>query len=559
MDQVLAVIWVRARLLVNTLRLKSSGWEILAAVLTLVGSLTLSLGIAALLGLGTWHGSEEGEDPEGLFYGIMACFWTCSFFGVLMPLILSTGASGIDATRLKMFPLSRPKLAFMSWGSAFCGPDHLFYYPSLVICLGVAVRASSGLGFAGVLAFLLMTILIVTWSTGLVAFVQGILRHRRGKEIAGLVGVSLIVLLSLTPAFLTRDLDEGSYETRAETHEALNAQFKSVVEATDFLPPTLAAQAVTASASGDLATAWTNLGWLALWIAVGLLVAYAIFVRNLEGSEAGRNTSPTSKGAGRFSNFDITRTFPRIPAEVLAITSKELRYLLRSTVGKFNLLMLPVLCALFCVIFHFEPGQEGPIPGANADQLMMYGLLMYGLLFTNNFVSNSVGWEGPGFKVYLLAPVAYERVLVGKNLGVWLYGMLLYVEVLLFWILLASMPPLSLIVSSALLFASCLILFTMVGNFSSLAFPVARDISSMKSQPSQPAILISMLAILALGGVVLFLIGVPVALGLELGHIIPLVVLFASAILIYKLSLRHAAELFQRKKGDVLAKLESGS
>lgn len=559
MDQVFAVIWVRSRLLINTLRLKTSGWERLAAALTLLGGLLLSGLVAVAIGGILWSTSERGDSLEDMRFGLMACFWTCVFFGVLMPLLLSTGASGIDTTRLKMFPLSKGKLAFISWASAFLGPDHIFYYPALATGFVVAWILTGGLSPTEILTFALVPLIIVTWSSGLVAMVQGVLRHRRGKEIAGLVGVSLLVTFSMLPALFTQNFDHDDKAVRDEARSGVQETLGPWIQMADLTPPNLAANAIADSASGLTPYPAYALGGLLLWLVCGAVLAYALFARSLEQTGTGSNgPAQGSKASVSPNAFDLTRLLPFLPQEVVAVTSKELRYLMRSTVGRFNLLMLPVLCALLSNIFKIDT--EGiVIMGISPDELSIYALLMYALLFTNNFVSNAAGWEGAGFKVYLLAPVSIERILLGKNLGVWVYSSLLYAEVMIFWIVFQGFPSWSVILSASLLFSGAIILFTTAGNFASLLFPIPRDISSMKSQPSQAAVFISLLTVLSLGGVAVFFLAVPLIFGLSVPRGIPLLVFTAGALLIYRFSLPHASKLFERKKEDVLTRLEAGN
>ena len=254
----------------------------------------------------------------------------------------------------------------------------------------------------------------------------------------------------------------------------------------------------------------------------------------------------------------LRRLLPFLPDAVLAVASKELKYLLRSSAGRFNFAILPLLCSVMLVVF--SPKAVSVQFGfQSAETLVLYGLLLYTLFFTNNFVSNAAGWEGPGFKLYLLAPVPFRRVLFGKNLGVWIYASSLYALVIATWCVFHGLPSAGVLGGSAFMFGGAMLLFTASGNFASLAFPVARDISAMKSQPSHPAILVSVVTAVCLAVLVFTFLGLPWLLGLSIGPVAPLVAFFVLGMIGYRLSLGPAAEVFARNQQKILEKLEAGS
>lgn len=552
MDQVLAIVQLRLRLLVNTLRHKASGWETAAGLVTVVASSLLALGLAVGLGYLTASVIDPAE-PGELAKGLYACFWACTIFGLLMPVMLSTGASGIDTTRMVGFPISRRRLFLISWASAFASADHLFYYPTLIATLVVSASLAQGFGLTSLAFFLAVPLVVVTWSVGTITLVQGIMRHRRGKEILSMIGFGLLIGLSLVPAFLTGDLEEKPTETEAK----LEAYGLAIASLATYTPPNVAARGVVAAHVGDAAAVARAFAWLGAWFAAGLAAAWTAFRWNLRGAGQGA-TTPISANPPRIALPSLERLLPFVAPEVLAIASKELRYLMRSTVGRFNLLLIPLICAMMLVVFG-SAQDSFDLEFLSAESATLYGLMIYALLFTNNFVSNAVGWEGAGFKLYLLAPVPFERVLMGKNLGVWIYAASLYSLVIATWIVFRGPPGLEDLVGSGLLFAGAMLLFTAEGNFASLAFPVVRDISAMKSQPSQAAILLSLLTVLSLAAVVLFFVMLPWLLGLDTGAVPSLLVFALLAALAYRLSLGPAAELFRRNRQKIVAKLEAGS
>jgi ABC-2 type transport system permease protein len=551
-SQVFAIARLRLRILINTLRHKASGWETVAGFFAAGASLLLSLGLAALLGAMT-SAIVKPEDPKTLTKALYLCFWACTVFGLLMPLLLSTGAGGIDTSRLIGYPISRRRLFFISWGSAFVSPDHIFYYPALLVTLVAVAWIQPEFGATSVAFFLTVPLMVVTWSVGVLTLLQGLMRHRRGKEILTMAGFGLLISVALLPGFLSSTL-----ETERDATEAMLEGYGQAIGAVAaFAPPSVTASGIVAAHAGDTAAVGRAFLLLGAWLLAGFAAAGAAFRWSLRGAGLG-STTPGGSDPRRLTLPVLEQLLPFLPADVRAIASKEVLYLMRSSVGRFNLLLAPIVCAMMLTVFGSVTGNFD-LKFMSADSATLYGLMIYALLFNNNFVSNAVGWEGPGFKLYLLAPVPFERVLLGKNLGVWIYSAGLYSLVIGTWLLLRGMPGLEDLVGSALIFAGAMLLFTAEGNFASLAFPVVRDISAMKSQPSQAATLLSILTALSLGAIILFIVMVPWILGIPTGTLPPLLLFVLLAAIGYRLSLRPAAELFRRNRQKIVAKLELGA
>ena len=551
MDAVRAIVWVRTRLLLNSLRRKTSGWETAATVVTIGASVLLSLGVALGIGALTLAESQR-EGPERFGAPLYSCFWACAVFGLLMPLVLSSGPSGVDTSRMVGFPISRARLFGLNWASAFLSTDHLFVYPTVLATFGVLAFTAPSIGLAEALFFLMVPLVVVTWSVGAVSLVQGIMRQRRGKELLGMLGFGVLITASLLPSFI----GSGYESDPEESHAAFMKYGEALTVLAHSTPPNIAARGVLAAQAGAQVEIVHSLGALLLWWALGMFVSWQVFIWNLRASTRGSTSSTGS--AGRLTLPSLRRLLPFLPDEVLAVASKELRYLLRSSVGRFNYAMVPLLCSLMMVVFSPKTF-TADLGFISHETVILYGLMMYSILFTNNFVSNAIGWEGPGFKIYLLAPVPFRQVLFGKNLGVWIYAASLYLLVLATWCAFRGLPDPGALGGSVFLFGGAMLLFTAAGNFASLAFPVLRDISAMKSQPAHPAILVSVLTALCLVAVLFAFLGLPWLLGLSIGPVAPLAAFFLLAVLCYRISLGPATELFARNRQKILEKLDSGT
>lgn len=95
MDQVLAIAWLRCRLFVNRMRREEGTTGYAAGTVVLLFSLLFSLGLALGLGLLARQGIVE-ESIGLLRMAFLGAFWSAMVFGLVMPLVLATGSSGVE-------------------------------------------------------------------------------------------------------------------------------------------------------------------------------------------------------------------------------------------------------------------------------------------------------------------------------------------------------------------------------------------------------------------------------------------------------------------------------
>jgi hypothetical protein len=544
-----AIAWIQFRMLVNSMTRQGTGWSAFGGILLFALAAVLSLGLALGLGVLCLAARQKGDD-DLLQIAFLAAFWIASVFGLLMPLLLSSGGCGLDVSSLRLYPLSRAKLFWIRLGASFVSGDHGFYYPGLlaVFVLGV-VPAGRGVGL-GALFCALLVVVIVTWSQALANGLQGIMRKRRTREVLGLVGLLCLFAVIFAPALLGTLYDDAP---RTEPHTAtLNLQTLSWL--TQFSAPSLAAHGLAAARGGDQAQVLGALLGMLGWAVGGAAAAYLVFVRMVLGDPESSRAGKASRVKSSSSAFDITRVLPFLPVEVLAVASKELRYLLRSLVGRFNLIMIVVFSALMALLI--TPQIPNLPLGIPVGVLGLYGMVAYTTLFSNAFIFNSLAWEGAGFQVYLVSSASPRRVILGKNLGIWIYVAALVLLSLLGWVILTGFPGARVILNSLLLGACVNVPFVMVGNFASFSFPVARSVSSLKSNPARTAVLISMGTLLAVAVPCVAALVVPLALNLPFLQPVCLLVLLAVTLGLYFYSLRFAVQAFEGQTEKISAALE---
>ena len=239
------------------------------------------------------------------------------------------------------------------------------------------------------------------------------------------------------------------------------------------------------------------------------------------------------------------------------MAAKELLYLRRSVVGKFNVVLLPIF--VIFVSFVFGGAGIGSILGLPADSLILFGLVVYTTLLSSNFANNAFAWEGEGVKAYFMSPTPPRQVLAGKNLGVWIYNVLALLLTLTTWSLLRGVPDILTLLTAILIYASALLFTTTVGNVISVLFPVRRDMSSMTNSPSQIAVLIAFASLAATVSLVGFFL-LPAIL-LDRPALQPLLLLVLLGVLawLYGITLRFAARLLEKRRERVIESLRAGA
>jgi len=556
LDRVLAISWLRWRMAVHAMRGGEALLQFAGSILIAVIGAVISIGLAVGYGAMAYF-AISSSDPDFLRITWVVVLFSCAFFGLFMPLLFTASGQGLDLRRLLIFPVSRGQLYGISLGSAFLGGEHLFYYPSLIAVslMGFVLPGKHVIG--GLAIVLLFTTVVVVWSHAVMMLLQGLMRRRRSREVIVSLIFLVVVLGSLTPVLMTPDEpDDGSIDL-----EALQDRTHGLARVADLLPPFIAASGLVGLYADESAGSWGSLAGLLAWLVPGLALGRLIFTRHVLG-EGGSGGGAPARKAGRNSispartdGFDAT-DLPVFSQQVIGVTVKELHYLLRSVVGRFNLVMTPVM-AMIVVFFVVRGLPAEEIFGIDPEAVALFGMLGYMTLFSNNFINNAFAWEGPGIQFYFYGPLALEKVLLGKNLGVWIFTGTSGLIAITTWSAFKGIPDLWTLTSSLLTFACCVVAFTTVGNFNSILFPVARDCSSITNSPSTSAVLIGLgtlvIAMGAIGGVVV----APVALGYPGFQPLILAMLLGLLLLVYGFSLSRAAALMAYRAEKMVDKLRA--
>lgn len=542
MDPLLAIVWLHYRLAVNHLRGAGGIADLVSGALATVFLGVFALGFGVSFGAGTYLALRSG-DLAKLRLLLHVAFFLCFAMGTAIPLLRGATDFGLDLSRLRVFPIRRRHLYLVQTASSAAGSDHLVYYPALA-AVGLASAVALGPWSIFGLAILLgLGVCNVAWSQVIALTVQVCVRSRRWRE-----GLAIGVFLGIVGvAAVASSLD---FETLVD--QLLNDPTSlPLVRAAAVLPPAAAAEALYALHDRQpIAALWQALT-LGLWGVAGLAVGFFVFSRFHLGDRGpsrgnGSRRSANRRSANRQRTLDSR--WLGLPDDVLAAAEKELRYLFRSAAGKLHVVVVPALGLLMAL------GSSSESVDGAAAELLFYGLVLYLSLLTGSFAHNAFAWDGAGAQRYFLTPVSCTRILAGKNLAFAAYNGLLFLPVLVAWLALSPAGAL-IIVNGVLILASTTVAAAAAGNFVSILFPAARDISTLKQATSRAGALLSFLAFSATVTIVGLTYGLP-TLWLQ-GHWQPmfLALLVAIQLAAYPALLRIAARLLESRRESLIETL----
>ncbi len=542
------VFWLRRRLAIRGLTSIAGATNLVAglalALLAALGALALAIGLGVVL-----HLASISTDQDAIQLGWTVALYTIGFFAVIVPIITGAGSSAFDPSRLLIFPVSRKSLHRLALGSEFLSASHLVWYPALLASAVTGILLPGPHRLAQLAVIGLFGFLLVVWSQAASLVARRWLRNRKLRELAAVIGLVLVVVLSVAPAAV--DITAENADQRIEEFLTIPPWIEKVSE---FLPPSIASQALTAQRTGRTGTAFMQAGWLVIWLLAGLFIGRAAFDALLA---TGGETEKHSDRSQEYRPITTrTRILDRLPSPVGAVADKELRYLLQSGTGRTSLLVMPVMTALPALLAGRHDGMM--VFGLDLQLAVFLGVMIYATALTGYLQVNAFAWEKTGIASYFTAPVRPEEILLGKNLGIWILNLALGLEGVVVFSMVQGIPDITTVFTGLIVLGSMSVLLSMMGNFTSVAFPESRPVSSLTSSAS-PTGTLMMIGCLLLGvilaGIVVFgaaLLKVP-----ALQPILALVI-FAVVVGAYRLTLSPAARTFSDRRDDVFHALGAG-
>jgi ABC-2 type transport system permease protein len=239
------------------------------------------------------------------------------------------------------------------------------------------------------------------------------------------------------------------------------------------------------------------------------------------------------------------------PGPLGALLEREVIFLTRHPLPLVLGIILPAVAGLIAWKANpYIPAEAGEVVRA----LPILGVAVYVHLATQSFWLNGFGWERGGARLYFLAPVRLEQVMLAKNLAVGALALGIELASVLVMVVAAGLPPGWALAGSLALHLGAAPWFFLLGNAVAIWNPRVAPLTLQRSG--------SLPALSALAGMVIFsgvtgLFALPVLLALKVdaGWLLPPAWLALGALggLLWWRTLPAAARLLLARREELLA------
>lgn len=546
MDELRALLRLRGLELKFAFRAAEGVGNLITYLLVLAilapGAVLLAFG-AALLGASC----ARPETLSPLFILLTHLLFAGNFFIYqLTHLFHPRPQEAFDLKRLQPFPIPLARLYRWNLLASALDAVFLFFLPSqIAFAVGFAVAA--GWNALGVVALLvLFNGLNLAWSS-LVAVGMGRLTAIRWRKDVLVLLLPLVALvIYLLPYWWVQSRTTGSGTSWAELAP-------TITRFLEWFPSGWLAGGIVKLGAGQ--------GFAAelLLLATGCWLGYRLGLRLTRSSllmrEGGRPAGD-SRGPARASSKDRRKAGWKIPGlspAFSALFEKELKYLLRSSQGRYAFIW-PIVLILMLRIFLTRSAAAVHL----AELFSSFALLpfvAFFFLFFLPFYVNLFAYDHRGVKIYFLAPVSLREVLLAKNLAVFVLGLLCFGEVVALYLVSfhsLSFPALAHALGS--LAAGFLVLLG-GGNVVSCYFPKSLKMSAIHgNSPPHVAVWLGMILL----GLALSLMTLSAGVGRWAGWgwaIALLAGIFLAGGLLYTLTLGAVVRLYKQRREPLLEHL----
>jgi len=319
------------------------------------------------------------------------------------------------------------------------------------------------------LACLLFIAFNVTVERLLGAWLEKLLAKRRSREIFFAIFIFSMICLQFLNPFLQK------YGNRVKPFVQWMLPYLWL------LPSSLAGDTISNFIAHRWGSVLLKLAGLSLYV---LFFSVFLWRRNAKlfaGEDLGESAAPAVAAKRAVARESLRQElFAFLPAQVLAVFSKELAYLRRSSFLFFSLFIPPVMVFYFSFLFssiHTSSFKNGLSPDFFFPGMMAYLVLM---LMAPSY--NSFAYEGRGIQTYFGSPVKFSDILLAKNLVTLLilFSETAVCAVLIGWRSKFPAPPIFVATIAAVVFS--VIGQLTIANWSSLSFPRKIEFGKMQGQ-----------------------------------------------------------------------------
>ncbi|HET6973218.1 MAG TPA: hypothetical protein VFH96_04300 [Pyrinomonadaceae bacterium] len=467
MSQLLTLIWLKWRLLRNSLRSSKAVVNRAASILGMLIALFLALIVALILGFAA-YGLSQPEALGNAFRrtatrdvsaSASAEFIFFSMFGLIylmwatVPLSIG-GGKQFDAGKMLMYPITLRKLFAVDFLSELTTLHSVFAIPAVIaICAGVAL--GTGRTTAAAVAAVPAILFGVALSKWLSTTIGSLLRRKRARGetlvalIGAVAGLGAAVLGQIAPILFTH----------AESFRSLR-----------WTPPGAAAYLLVGPPN-DVAGYVVAFITLSAYGVALVIATYWIARRAALGIEGRRRqkTAVVAETATGYSGWQL----PLVSPELSAIVEKEVRYAMRNAQVRMMALMPLVLLVVRVMNTKKWWGTASPSGSflTYGSGLLATGGVLYVFLILAGLSCNHFAFEEGGMRTLILSPIDRRKILLGKNIAITLLALIFATILLTLNALVFRDFEASTLLFVGLSFVNFAALSAMMGNWLSIRFP----------------------------------------------------------------------------------------
>ncbi len=469
-EQIVLIARLRGAIFRNRLRQRNAALELIGLVITGLFSAMFILGTGTGIAAGAYFFAADNR-----FDLISYLFWGIFLAWHLFPVMMSSFTVQFDFRSLLRFPLSLPAFYILSLAYGLADPAAL---GSLLWCLCLL----GGIGFArpellpaAMLIVAVFAAMNVILDRMIGVWLERLLAQRRTRE--ALVALFILAMVGMQFSGLIGERWGSRLVPRGLV----------LLPYLRGLPPGLAGTGLEAAAKSHPAILFATTAGAAGY---GVLFGYFLWRRlraqyrgeELSESRAPSRAVPVAKRAAENAGTPSAIAM-WLPGPVAAMAEKELRYLIRNSITLMNLFVPPLISVFLAYrLSHFPRIAVRSMPAPVSSEFLFPGLIGYILLILTAPAYNCFAYDGRGIQTYLVAPVRFSEILLGKNLAT---GLVLGFEALLTGTLVSFLmgwPPWPVLMATlgGVLFVTLLQLT--VGNLTSLYYPRRLEFGQLRNQ-----------------------------------------------------------------------------
>ncbi len=486
LDQIRIVSQLRWRVLRNSLRKKSRRLDLLGVIISSVVGTVFVSGISIAFFAGTRALLVNHlEKYLGLLFLALFLWWQ------VFPVLIAGFSPQFEFRTLLRFPLRQ--FAFYLIALAY-GLADTAAIAAVIWMLAIVAASLTTLPSAApvmLVSCLLFIALNVTIERLVGAWLEKLLAKRRSREIFFAIFIFSMVSLQ----FLNPLMQKYGNQIKPIVRRILPYLW--------LLPSAFAGDAVAHFIDHQWGLAFLKLVGLSIYVLFFSALLWRRYCKLFAGEELGESVAPSissRRTAVRDSGSGGRGLFSFLPPQILAVLSKEISYLRRSSFLFFSLFIPPIMVFYFSYIFstiHSNSFKNAVTPDFFFPAMMAYLVLM---LMGPSY--NSFAYESRGIQTYFTSPVRFREVFLAKNL---LTCLIMIFEVTICALLIGWRTKFP---STPVLCATmAAVIFSIVGqltiaNWSSLSFPRKIEFGKMQGQRNSGMSVLILFAVqIVFGGV----------------------------------------------------------